>query len=221
MSGAAHPWWRRGGYGLGLVGLVLMVLAARALVASHGELQQARALAEAGEVDAAIAHYRRSARWHVPGSPFVREALGALSDVAREAERAGDHERALLAWRSVRAAVMASRSFYVPHADRLAEANEHIAALMAADEPPPVDAGKSQVQLKEEHLALLRSAGQRPLLGWTLVLLVGFLTWVGSAFAFASRALDEEDRLVRREAWRWGGLVAAGLVLWLVGMAFA
>lgn len=213
--------WRRGARTLGIAGVVVGVLVVRAVVASQGEVERARALMSEGEADAAIVHYRRAARWYVPASPYVREALDALADIAMEGERAGDRERALLAWRSIRASIMATRSFYVPHADRLAQADEHIAELMAAGEPPPIDAGKSQVQLKEEHHTLLRNAGRRPHIGWTVALLIGFFTWVGAAFVFASRAVDAEDHLVPREAWRWGGLVMAGLVLWVVGMALA
>lgn len=211
---------RRAGRWLGIAGVGLAVLVVRVVVASHQELGQAESLAGGGDVDAAIVHYRRAARWYAPGNPYATDALEALARVGRAAERAGDRERALFAWRSVRAAIMASRSFYVPHGDRLARANEHIAELMASGEPPPVDAGKSRAELKAEHLALLRGVS-RPRIGWTLLLLVGFFGWVGGAFAFAWRAIDEEDRIVRHEALRWGAVVVVGLVLWLVGMALA
>jgi hypothetical protein len=217
---SSSSWWRGVARALGVTGVILAVLVVRVLVASHGELQRAHALvADGDDVDAALVHYRRAARWYVPGSPYVREALESLARIGVESEREGDRERALFAWRSVRAAVLATRSFHVPHHEHLALADEHIAELMASEDPPPIDAGKPRSQLRAEHLALLRQAGQRPPVGWTLVLLLGFFLWVGSAFAFATRAIDEEDRWVRREAWRWGGLVVVGLALWFVGMA--
>jgi hypothetical protein len=221
VSVFASTWWRRGARIGGFLGVVLAVLAVRALVASHGELGRAHALAEEGEVDASIVHYRRAARWYVPASPHVPEALDALARIGAGAERDGDTERALFAWRSIRGAILSTRSFYLPHRGRLEEADARIAELMASEEPPPIDAGKAREALRAEHLRLLHDARHRPHVGWTLLLLVGFFAWVGGAFAFASRAFDEEDRLIGAQAWRWGGVIAAGLCLWIVGMALA
>lgn len=203
-----------------MAGVVVAVLVVRVVVASHDELERAAELQREGEVDAAIVHLRRAARWYAPGNPYVTDALDALASVGREAERQGDRERALFAWRSVRAAILSTRSFYVPHAERLDRADTRIAELMASLDPPPIDAGKSRAELKAEHLTLLRSV-DRPHVGWTLLLLLGFAAWVGGAFTFAARAIDEEDRIVRAQALRWGGVIGLGLVLWLVGMAFA
>lgn len=211
---------RRAAQWLGMAGVVVAVLLVRVVVASQHELEQAAELQREGDVDAAIVHLRRAARWYAPGNPYVTDALEALATVARQAERQGDRERALFAWRSVRAAILSTRSFYVPHAERLARADTRIAELMASLDPPPIDAGKSRAELKAEHLALLRSV-DRPHVGWTLLLLLGFAAWVGGAFTFAVRAIDEEDRIVRAQALRWGGVIGLGLVLWLVGMTFA
>ncbi|MFW5925525.1 MAG: hypothetical protein ACOC9O_00055 [Myxococcota bacterium] len=220
MTGSRGRWVRRAAQWLGMAGVVVAVLLVRVVVASQHELEQAAELQREGDVDAAIVHLRRAARWYAPGNPYVTDALEALATVARQAERQGDRERALFAWRSVRAAILSTRSFYVPHAERLARADTRIAELMASLDPPPIDAGKSRAELKAEHLALLRSV-DRPHVGWTLLLLLGFAAWVGGAFTFAVRAIDEEDRIVRAQALRWGGVIGLGLVLWLVGMTFA
>jgi hypothetical protein len=42
--------------------------------------------------------------------------------------------------------------------------------------------------------------------------------WVGSAFAFSMRAIDDEERWVRVEVRRWGGLIALGFGLFVLGM---
>ncbi len=196
------------------------MVAVRVITSSSSELAEGDRFSAAGELDAAVVHYRRAARWYAPGSPYVTAALERLREIATESEREGELELSLAAWRGVRSAIMSTRSFYVPHPERLAIANAHIAELMAAQEPPPIDADKPREQIRAEHLELLE-ATPGPSVGWTLVLLIGFASWVGGAFAFASRALDEEDRLVRPAALRYGALIVLGFTLFVVGMSLA
>ncbi|MDH5493989.1 MAG: hypothetical protein OEY14_18710 [Myxococcales bacterium] len=213
-------WLRRGARGLAFAGLILSLITLRVLVASHSELQEAERLLAAADPDAAIVHYRRAARWYAPGSPYPSRALDRLAQLARQAEEASDEERALAAWRSIRASILSTRSFYIPNGERLREADARIAALMAELPAPPIDAGKSRAQLEAEHLELL-SAPVGPSVGWTLLLLLGFFGWVGGGFAFAARAFDAEDRLLRGPALRWGGLILAGFALFALGLLMA
>jgi hypothetical protein len=171
-------------------------------------------------VETAIVHYRRAARWYAPGSPYHVEALAKLGAIAGKAEQTGDRELALSAYRAIRGAIMSTRSFYVPERVRLEAANQRIAALMAELPAPPMDAGKSREQLRREHLALLQQDPGPDVL-WTLVLLVGFFSWVLGAFAFTQRAIDDEDRFVGREALRWGAVIVVGFGLFVLGMSLA
>jgi hypothetical protein len=203
-----------------LVGLVLGAIAVRVVTSSAAELRAADQYRAAGELESAVVHYRRAARWYAPGSPFHVEALAKLSTIGAQAERAGDSELALSAYRAIRAAIMAARSFYIPEQERLRAADERIASLMAALPAPAMDAGKSRGQLRAEHLALLR-ADPGPSVLWTVVLLIGFGAWVSGAFAFTLRAIDEHDRLIRREAVRWAAVIALGFGLFVLGMSLA
>ena len=83
-----------------------------------------------------------------------------------------------------------------------------------------MDAGKSREQLRAEHLALLR-ADPGPSVFWSIVLLLGFGVWVGGAFAFTLRAIDDEDRFVKREALRWGAMIVLGFGLFVLGLSLA
>jgi hypothetical protein len=202
------------------LGLVLGVVAVRVVTSSAAELRAADAYRARGELESAVVHYRRAARWYAPGSPFHVEALAKLGALGARAERAGDVELALSAYRAIRGAILSARSFYVPEAERLHAADQRIASLMAALPPPPMDAGKSREQLRGEHLALLR-ADPGPSVLWSVVLLVGFGAWVSGAFAFTLRAIDEHDRLIRREAVRWAAVIAVGFGLFVLGMSLA
>ena len=203
-----------------VVGLVLGSFALRVVTTSASELEAGDRYREAGQTEAALIHYRRAARWYAPGSPYHVEALGRLGRIGADAEQRGDVDLALAAYRAIRAAIMSTRSFYVPEPERLRAADERIAALMASLPPPAMDAGKSREQLRSEHLALLR-ADPSPSAPWSLVLLLGFALWVSSAFAFTMRAVDEQDRFVRREVLRWGTLIAVGFGLFVLGMSLA
>jgi hypothetical protein len=204
-----------------LVAAVLLAsFALRVVTSARSELHAGDRYRAQGDVEAAIVHYRRAARWYAPGSPYHVDALRKLGVIAAGAEQRGDAELALSAYRAIRAAIMSTRSFYIPEKARLSAADERIASLMAAMPPPPMDAGKSREQLRREHLALLQ-ADPDPSLLWTLVLLFGFGLWVASAFAFTLRAIDAEDHFVPREAWRWGALIAVGFGLFVLGMSLA
>jgi hypothetical protein len=203
-----------------VVAVLLVAFAVRVVSSSARELSVGEAAAEAGDLEAAVVHLRRAARWYAPGSPYHVEALQRLSAIGAQAEGDGDLELALSAYRAVRAGIMSTRSFYTPERARLRAADARIADLMAAQPPPPIDAGKSREQLRLEHLALLE-AEVGPSALWTLVLLAGFLAWVVGACLFTVRAIDAEDRFVRPEALRWGALIVVGFGCFVLGMSLA
>ena len=203
-----------------VVALLFFAFAVRVVTSAAAELRTADEYRTRGDIDAAVVHYRRAARWYAPGSPYHVQALAQLAAIGRSAENKGDAELALAAYRAIRAAIMSTRSFYIPEQTRLRAADERIASLMAELPAPPMDAGKSREQLRREHLALLQE-DPGPNVFWSLLLLLGFATWVGSAFAFTQRAIDEEDRFVKREALRYGALIVVGFGLFVLGMTQA
>lgn len=217
--------WRTPWPWLGVI--LLATLLTRTWVEGRTELQAGRRAEAARQTELAIVHYRRAAQWYMPGSPTVTEALRQLRRIGTEFGRrsasgsAVDPARALMAWRAIRAAILSTRSFYTPHRAELAEADQHIASLMASLPAPPIDAGKSFDQLRREHLALLRGAVRQPAPWWSACALLGFAAWVGGALTFFRRGRDANGTLIRREAQRWGGCVLAGVVLFIVGLSLA
>ncbi|MEM9189722.1 MAG: hypothetical protein AAGF12_11135 [Myxococcota bacterium] len=205
---------------LAVAGVVLLVLAVRVVTASRTELLEGNRLLEAGEADLAVIHYRRSAGWYAPGNPFSVAALDKLKDIATSAEEDEDPYLALAAWRAIRGSILSARSFYTPHPDRVSEANRHIAEIMSALPPPPMDRGKGREQVQAEHLELLEGVS-RPSPLWTAVMLLGFFTWVFAAYAFATRTFDDQGKLISAKARRWGTLIVLGLGLFVLGLALA
>jgi hypothetical protein len=203
-----------------VVALLLAVLVARVVTSSRTELETADRLLAAGDWDSSVIHYRRAARWYAPGSPYHVTALTRLFALGARAEKQRDTERALTAYRSVRAAILSARSFYTPEGARLKAANEKIAALTASLRPPAIDGTKSFEQRRREHLALLQTR-YGPNIFWSWILLAGFIAWVSGAYAFTIYAIDAQDRWIGREARRWGTAIVLGLGLFILGLALA
>jgi hypothetical protein len=206
--------------GLLLAAVLLGAFAVRVVTSAAAELRAGDDYREHGQLEPALVHYRRAARWYAPGSPYHVEALRKLGAIGADAEKRGDTDLALSAYRAVRAAIMSTRSFYIPERARLEAADERIASLMAALPAPPMDAGKSREQLRAEHLALL-AADPGPSVLWSIVLLLGFGIWVAGAFAFTLRAVDDEDRFVKREVLRCGAMIVVGFGLFVLGLSLA
>lgn len=201
---------------LALLGLVY----GRVLFESHREWTEGRQWLARDDADEAIVHYRRAALWYEPINPWCVAALDGLAGIARRAERRGELDRALAAWRAIRGSILGTRSFYTPRPARLHAANRRIAALMAKQPRPAQDIAKTEPALAREHLRLLER-DDAPSTFWAIVLLAGFFGWIGAAFAFIYRGLDADGHLVRPAAVRWAGLVLVGVVIWVLGMVMA
>lgn len=179
-----------------------------------------RALAEgdaAADPAAAIDAWRRAARWYVPLAPHVDDAYARLRRTAEDADRAGDTRTALAAWRAIRSSALATRWLVTPHDDLRALADRRIAALMAADPAGAPDAGATVADREAFHARRL-AATPGPSPTWVVIALTGFALWIGGCVHFARRALDADDRLVRRAAGASGALFLVGVVVWAVGL---
>lgn len=196
---------------LALGGVCVAMVAARVVWSSRVEW----AAAQASSAQARLVHLGRAARMYAPLNPYSQRALDELAATAR---RGGASE--LVAWREVRSAILATRSFYTPRAELLGEANDRIAQLMADLETsaaPRAGRPPSGVEARRWHAARL-AEDHAPRVGWTLVALLGLFGWVSSAAGFCLVGLDAEERLRRRPALLCGVGVVLGLLAFFVGL---
>ena len=192
-----------------IVGFCLAVVVTRAVWQGRGALDDGDRALEANDTEEAIRGWRRAARWYVPLAPHVSDAYDRLESLAQLAEKRGDLRTALAAWQGVRGSILATRSFYTPHEERLEPANRKIADLMTRLDPtPPVD--MTSEQLAGWHYELLER-DESPSVAWSLLAVLGFLAWIGGGVLFAMRGVSAEDRLVRRPAITAGLVVMVGL----------
>jgi hypothetical protein len=194
---------------------VLAVLLTRAFWDGRQALADGDAALARGDEVEAVTRWRRAARWYVPGAPHVATAYRRLQGLAMAAENE-QRPIALEAWQGIRSSILATRSFYTPYPELLAEANRHIAALMAR-QPGPPDAGGTEEARRAWHLALLER-DESPSTFWSILALLGFAAWVGGGFYFAWRGIGSDDKLVRRQAARAGVVILVGLVVWMLSL---
>lgn len=212
------------------VGILGAVVVGRVVLSGRAAYQEGRAAelrAEAAKdpskrrvaLERAIVCYRRAGRWYAPGNGYVTRALDRLEAIGRLSEGRGETHLALEAYRAVRRAILGARSVYTPHRDRLARANTHLARLSAAVQGR--GKGAREVAALEAWHRTRLARDTAPSVLWSVLALLGFLAWVGGAVGFIYRAITPEDRLLGRQAIRWGLVIAAGLAVWLVGLSLA
>lgn len=200
--------------------LALAIVGARIVWSSRVEWRDGEARAAALDEPGALDHLGRAARLYAPGNPYSRRALDRIEELARADEAAGRRTQALTAWRELRSSVLATRAAYAPNAARRTVADGRIAELAAALESPAIDPTADEAGRRAWHAARLAQT-EEPSVGWSLAAVLGFALWIGCAFGFFLRAVDERDRLRRRAALLWGAGLAAGIALSLFALARA
>lgn len=204
---------------LAAIALVALVVG-RATSESRNELQIALSHHEAGELERATEHYRRTLRWSFPFSAYTKEAVAGLESIAKELEEAGNGDGALLAWRSVAGGLAASRSLYSGSSAPRERAKGEIARLLALEGGAAIDANLSVDKLEADHRRLLdQQVSPDPL--WGSLLLLGFAAWVASLLVLIQRGFDPAGRPLWPAARGplWGALL--GLTSFVFGLLFA
>ena len=82
------------------------------------------------DVITAIAGYESAIHMYTPFSPLVERSAAKLWEIAQRCETGGDHERALIACRSLRSSFYAVRGLYQPGRVWIARCDVKIAELV-------------------------------------------------------------------------------------------
>lgn len=199
--------------------LVLGAIVVRLTVDARSALRRGDdALAQA-QPERAVLHFLEAARLYVPLSPLHVRALDRLHEVAAGARAAGNASLERQALEAERAALLGTRSFYTPEAQRLEPLNGRLAELYASAEAArrPAETHERRVAW---HLQRLQAA-PGPSLAASVVALVGLAMWVVALGFFVVRGVDRSLRLQRRAAVTCAVAFALGLVMFLIGLRMA
>lgn len=198
---------------LAYVALALLVIGSlfvRAWLDGRAQLREADAMAEAGDLDGEIRHLGRAARWRLPLAEHDELARARLHEIAERETKAGHVGVALIAWRELRSAILATRTIDVVDPELLEIANTQIVRLMvieAREAGITADSARWTAELTEDPVTTSR--------GRSLTAAACFAAWLVACIGFFMRGIDGKGRLEPRLALRWGAAVLVLLVAWL------
>jgi len=207
----------------GFVAFCTLVVVARVGATGVGEYRRGQSFEEVGQAHEAAVHYGRAIHMYLPLSPLPGKAAERLLRLAEAAQRGGNLDEARFCYEELRSGFLAVRSFYQPGTHFIEQAEVALAKIMLADSrstwpdralPEPERAKIIQGVLQER---------EDPALLWVLMMGLGYFVWLGAAAAAIWRGLPSDANSPIR--WphirRFGGLSAAGYLLWLLGVALA
>lgn len=197
---------------LGVIAPLLM----RAAWEGRAELRTADAWAHEGRADLEVVHLGRAARWRTPFAGHDEEALARLMAIGAAAEEDVEgrgSQTALLAYREVRSALLATRAWGLADEGTYAAANQRIAAMMAAQERLFETDLSGRGAAEEHHMELLERSGHSSS-RWGV--LAGLLAFVCGAAALG-RGIPEEGPLRRGPLLAFAALaIIFGSLAWLL-----
>jgi hypothetical protein len=212
-----HAVWRSVLRAVSLMIIFIALLYAKTAYNSRQDFTLGEDAYTHGEYKQAITHYERTIKWYTPLSTVVQRAVERLWQLGTEAEARGELSLALEAYQTLRSSLYAVQSFYIPYQSWIPKSEERIAPLLAktqAGEEPKAD--KLAQDTARFAMQLQRHVG--PHLGWSILLEIGFLGWVGAAVGLIWYVVDEAGHFARRQGLLWGSLIAVFFALWLIGM---
>ncbi len=220
MTAEASPGarlFRTAAFAIAVVGVAIVAVSARVMAAGEHEIGLSTDELRAGHPIEAAQHARRAAGWYMPGAPHVRVAYARLIALADAAEKIGDRQTALFAWRSVRTAALDSRWLVTPHEEDLERADDAIARLSAAVPRPAGTRTDPVAEIQRDALeALAREDG--PDRGWSVVLVGGVGAWIGGALVAARRAVSATGTIAWSRAAPALAVVALGAFAYLLAV---
>jgi hypothetical protein len=204
---------------LGVLLFLAAVLVVKVTYNARQELARGEDAYTSGAYHDAITYYARAIKWYTPGSTTVQRAVERLWQLGTEAESREDWPLALEAYQSLRSSLYAVQSLYVPYQSWIPKSEERIAPLLAKTKAgAEQDATKLAQYTTRFTTQLQRHVG--PHLGWSVLVEIGFLGWVGATVGLIWYVVDEQGHFARRQGLLWGSVLALFFALWLIAMRF-
>lgn len=207
----------------GFAAFCALVVVARVGATGVGEYRRAQSFEDIGQAHEAAVHYGRAIHMYLPLSPLPGKAADRLLLLADAAQRAGNRDEARFCYEELRSGFLAVRSFYQPGAPFIEQAEGALTEIMLADSR---SSWPDRALPDSERADIIRGVLQEredPALFWVLIMGLGYFIWLGAAATAIWRGLPSDAKSPIRWAQirRFGGLSAAGYLLWLLGVALA
>jgi hypothetical protein len=212
-----HPAWRSALRLLVLLVAFVVILYAKVAYNASQDFALGENAYTHGEYKRAITHYERTIKWYTPLSTAVQRAVERLWQLGTEAEARGEISLALEAYQTLRSSLYAVQSFYIPYQSWIPKSEARIAPLLAKTKAGE-EHNEDQLAQDTARFAMQLQRHVGPHLGWSILLEIGFLGWVGATVGLIWYVVDEAGNFARRQGLLWGSLIAIFFALWLIGM---
>ena len=200
---------------LGLMVVALILVWSRALLGSIQAYHKGETFLEGRQYVRAITFFDRSIHWYTPFNPFVEKSAERLWEIGDQAEKEGDIQLALIAYRTIRNGFYGASHFVIPGKGWIKKSEEKIGSLM---KKKGEEVSEDSASLKEALIQEQRNTS--PAVLWTIVLEIGFLGWIGSVIGFIMFRLrhKKEDGYRASSDFLWLIPTACFFGLWIIGM---
>ena len=94
------------------------------------------------------------------------------------------------------------------------------ASLLAKTKAGP-EQGEDKLAQDTARFALQLQRHVGPHLGWSILVEIGFLGWVGATVGLIWHVVDEQGNFAWRQGFLWGSLLALFFACWIIGMRLA
>jgi hypothetical protein len=189
----------------------------RAFYAAGHAYRQAEEYLKASNHVEAIALFDRSIRWYAPFNPYVRKSVDRLWEMAVSAELEGDPSTALMALRTIRRGFYSARNLCDPGTDWTEKCDARIRKIIEAED------AKRNGNVPDDGRRLFPSKNHvinTPHTGWSMVVILSFLGWIGSAIGLVSFAFRDglRPKFEASQLVIWGCCILIFFTLWIASM---
>ena len=212
-----HPVWRSALRIVVLLVAFVVILYAKVAYNAGQDFALGENAYTHGEYKRAITHYERTIKWYTPLSTAVQRAVERLWQLGTEAEARGEISLALEVYQTLRSSLYAVQSFYIPYQSWIPKSEGRIAPLLAKSQAEE-EHNEDQLAQDTARFAMQLQRHVGPHLGWSILLEIGFLGWVGATVGMIWYVVDEAGNFARRQGLLWGSLIAIFFALWLISM---
>ena len=203
--------------GFGLIIILLFMVWVRVFYGSIQSFQEGEIHFKANQYIKAISFFDRSIHWYTPFNPYVYKSARHLWEISMDAQARGDIRLALIAVKTIKRGFVAARSFYTPGRDWIEKCDIRISELLKFERGRK---GHLKREGKMEVAVLDNSQVKGPDILWSIILLIGFLGWIGSAIGFIISRFRTSNAsgLLSFSNFKWVLFWAVFFAIWIVGM---
>jgi hypothetical protein len=203
--------------GVALAVIFLLMVWARVFYGSMQACGEGEIHLQKAQYIRAITFFDRSIHWYTPFNPYVRKSAEHLWKISMDAQARGDIHLALIAAKTIRRGFVSARSFYLPDRDWIEKCDLRIYELLKIGQ----EKNDNLIEIKIIKGSVFDDPQVKgPDIFWSIILLTGFLGWIGSVIAFLMSGLraSQESKALNVSNFKWIVLWAVCFTVWIIGM---